>query len=153
MYVLWVVGLALSVADSLQYIGRLFGGTGPSKQENLLKRRVLLWTSIGVNLGFLGFFKYYNFFLDNFIEAFSFFGRDISPTPWTLSCRWASAFTPFRPWAIPLMCTSGNWNLRVTLLPLLPLWAFRSWWRVPLSGQAIYCHSFMAGALSSTARR
>jgi len=54
-------------------------GLGLSKQENLLKRRVLLWTSIGVNLGFLGFFKYYNFFLDNFIEAFSFFGRDISP--------------------------------------------------------------------------
>src|SRR5690554_1404955 len=41
-------------------------GLGLSKQENLLKRRVLLWTSIGVNLGFLGFFKYYNFFLDNF---------------------------------------------------------------------------------------
>ena len=54
-------------------------GLGLSKQGNLLKRRVLLWTSIGVNLGFLGFFKYYNFFLDNFIEAFSFFGRDISP--------------------------------------------------------------------------
>jgi alginate O-acetyltransferase complex protein AlgI len=47
-------------------------GLGLSKQENLLKRRVWLWTSIGVNLGFLGFFKYYNFFLDNFIEAFSF---------------------------------------------------------------------------------
>src|SRR5690554_7014077 len=51
-------------------------GLGLSKQENMLKRRVLLWTSIEVNLGF---FKYYNFFLDNFIEAFSFFGRDISP--------------------------------------------------------------------------
>src|SRR6056300_515479 len=40
-------------------------------------RKVLLWTSIIVNLGFLGFFKYYNFFLDNFIKAFSFFGQDI----------------------------------------------------------------------------
>lgn len=47
------------------------------KEENLLKRKVLLWTSILVNLGFLGFFKYYNFFLDNFITAFSFFGQDI----------------------------------------------------------------------------
>lgn len=46
-------------------------------EENQLKRRVLLWTSILVNLGFLGFFKYYNFFLDNFIAAFSFFGTDI----------------------------------------------------------------------------
>jgi len=46
-------------------------------EENQLKRRILLWTSILVNLGFLGFFKYYNFFLDNFITAFSFFGQEI----------------------------------------------------------------------------
>jgi alginate O-acetyltransferase complex protein AlgI len=47
-----------------------------SKQENKTKRKILLWTSILVNLGFLGFFKYYNFFLDNFITAFTFFGSD-----------------------------------------------------------------------------
>ena len=47
------------------------------KQENPTKRKLLLWTSILVNLGFLGFFKYYNFFLDNFITAFSFFGQNI----------------------------------------------------------------------------
>lgn len=53
-------------------------GLGLKKQENQNKRRILLWTSISVNLGFLGFFKYYNFFLDNFITAFSFFGSEIS---------------------------------------------------------------------------
>lgn len=52
-------------------------GLGLLKQENLNKRKILLWTSILVNLGFLGFFKYYNFFLDNFITAFSFFGTEI----------------------------------------------------------------------------
>ena len=46
-------------------------------KENQLKRRVLLWSSILVNLGLLGFFKYYNFFLDNFITVFSFFGQEI----------------------------------------------------------------------------
>lgn len=46
-------------------------------EENQLKRKILLWTSISVNIGFLGFFKYYNFFLDNFITAFSFFGQEI----------------------------------------------------------------------------
>ncbi|WP_299797910.1 MBOAT family O-acyltransferase [uncultured Maribacter sp.] len=40
-------------------------------------RKYLLWSSIFVNLGFLGFFKYYNFFLDNFIKAYSFFGSEI----------------------------------------------------------------------------
>lgn len=46
-------------------------------EENQTKRKALLWLSIFVNLGFLGFFKYYNFFLDNFIAAFSFFGSEI----------------------------------------------------------------------------
>ena len=49
-----------------------------AKEENVLKRKVLLWISIVVNLGFLGFFKYYNFFLDNFITAFSLFGTKIN---------------------------------------------------------------------------
>ncbi|MFT4698462.1 MAG: alginate O-acetyltransferase complex protein AlgI [Flavobacteriaceae bacterium] len=53
-------------------------GVSLSKQENQTKRKMLLWTSILVNLGFLGFFKYYNFFLDNFITAFSFFGTEIN---------------------------------------------------------------------------
>ena len=43
------------------------------------KRKLLLWSSILVNLGFLGFFKYYNFFIDSFVEAFSFFGSSIQP--------------------------------------------------------------------------
>ncbi|WP_298900163.1 MBOAT family O-acyltransferase [uncultured Psychroserpens sp.] len=55
-----------------------FIGISLSKQENATKRKLLLWTSIFVNIGFLGFFKYYNFFVDNFITAFSFFGADIS---------------------------------------------------------------------------
>ena len=42
------------------------------KEDNPSKRKILLWISILVNLGFLGFFKYYNFFLDNFVTAFSF---------------------------------------------------------------------------------
>lgn len=46
-------------------------------EENKTKRKIFLWTSILVNLGFLGFFKYYNFFLYNFITAFSFFGMEI----------------------------------------------------------------------------
>jgi len=49
-------------------------GIALSREKQKTKRTLLLWTSIFVNLGFLGFFKYYNFFLDNFITAFSFFG-------------------------------------------------------------------------------
>ena len=42
------------------------------------KRKIILWTSILVNLGFLGFFKYYNFFIENFVASFSFLGVEIS---------------------------------------------------------------------------
>jgi len=48
-----------------------------SKTSHAGKRKALLWTSILINLGFLGFFKYYNFFLDNFISAFSLFGAKL----------------------------------------------------------------------------
>lgn len=49
------------------------------KENKQPKRKVLLWTSILANLGFLGFFKYYNFFAKNFVEAFSFLGGEIRP--------------------------------------------------------------------------
>ena len=52
-----------------------------SKEENQRIRKYLLLTSILINLGFLAFFKYYNFFLDNFIAAFSFFGSEIQREP------------------------------------------------------------------------
>ncbi len=57
-----------------------FVGIGLSRTEMRAQRLILLLTSIIVNIGFLGFFKYYNFFLDNFVKAFSFLGHPISPT-------------------------------------------------------------------------
>ena len=56
-----------------------FIGVALSKTKISKKRKLLLLASILVNLGFLGFFKYYNFFLENFVEAFHFFGNPINP--------------------------------------------------------------------------
>lgn len=47
-------------------------------EENSIKRKRWLITSIAVNIGFLGFFKYYNFFTYSFIDAFSFFGIQLN---------------------------------------------------------------------------
>jgi D-alanyl-lipoteichoic acid acyltransferase DltB (MBOAT superfamily) len=52
-------------------------GYGLGKAENQIKRKVLLWTSITVNIGLLGFFKYYDFFLDSFASGFNIIGQDI----------------------------------------------------------------------------
>lgn len=67
--------LALIIFSTLldYWVGRLM-----AQETKVLNRKILLWISILVNLGFLGFFKYYNFFLDNFIQAFSLFGMPIS---------------------------------------------------------------------------
>lgn len=48
-------------------------------EEKQSKRKLYLWMSILVNLGFLGFFKYYNFFVESFTEVFTFFGKEIQP--------------------------------------------------------------------------
>ena len=54
-------------------------GVNLAKAEHVAKRKRLLLISIIVNLGFLGFFKYYNFFVDSFVDAFVVFGQQINP--------------------------------------------------------------------------
>jgi len=39
------------------------------------KRKILLLTSIFINIGFLGFFKYFNFFSESFAQAFTLLGQ------------------------------------------------------------------------------
>ncbi len=55
-----------------------FIGKSLEKAKHELSRKLLLYTSITVNLGFLGIFKYFDFFVSNFIDAFSLFGVEIS---------------------------------------------------------------------------
>lgn len=44
------------------------------KEENARTRKLLLIASLAINLGFLAYFKYSNFFIQSFIDAFTFFG-------------------------------------------------------------------------------
>lgn len=48
-----------------------------AQEGNKRRRKLLLIISVVVNLGFLGFFKYYNFFVESFISGFSFLGQEI----------------------------------------------------------------------------
>jgi len=56
-----------------------FVGRFLSNSNDKFKRKLLLVASLAVNLGFLGVFKYFNFFLDNFITVFTLFGKEIQP--------------------------------------------------------------------------
>ena len=46
-------------------------------------KKFWFWLSISINVGFLGAFKYYNFFAESFAEAISMFGY--KPDVWTLN--------------------------------------------------------------------
>ncbi|AGC77422.1 alginate O-acetylation protein [Nonlabens dokdonensis DSW-6] len=48
-----------------------------SGSENKAKRKMLLITSLVVNLGLLGFFKYYGFFVNSWVDAFSSLGIEM----------------------------------------------------------------------------
>ena len=50
------------------------------KEEKKFNRKLLLLLSLSVNLGVLAFFKYYNFFIDSFVDTFTFFGSTFEPT-------------------------------------------------------------------------
>lgn len=52
-----------------------FIGTRLARTDQVGTRRMLLLTSLAFNLGCLGFFKYFNFFADNFATAFSLMGQ------------------------------------------------------------------------------
>ncbi|MDX1686165.1 MAG: MBOAT family O-acyltransferase [Saprospiraceae bacterium] len=41
------------------------------------KRRWFLYLSLFINIGMLGFFKYFNFFVESFVDAFTFFGATL----------------------------------------------------------------------------
>ncbi|NER16871.1 MBOAT family O-acyltransferase [Spongiivirga citrea] len=60
-----------------------FVGLQIHKQKTDRKRKIWLWLSVIFNVGLLGFFKYYNFFIDSWITAAEAFGYTIKST-WTL---------------------------------------------------------------------
>jgi len=54
-----------------------FVGVGFTRIDDSHRRKLLLLASICVNLGFLGFFKYYNFFAESFADVFTLLGKPI----------------------------------------------------------------------------
>ncbi len=57
-----------------------FIGVQLSKVTRGRKRKMLLAISLISNIGLLIFFKYYNFFIDSFVEVFKFFGTTFQPS-------------------------------------------------------------------------
>jgi alginate O-acetyltransferase complex protein AlgI len=75
----WRFLFLLMFSTLLDYItGKKIANTEKKKEK-----KIWFWLSIIVNLGFLGIFKYYNFFAESFAKSLSCLGLDVNP--WTLS--------------------------------------------------------------------
>jgi len=59
-----------------------YTGLKMAETDNKKAKKAWFWLSICINLGFLGVFKYYNFFAESFAAAVSNFGLQVNP--WTL---------------------------------------------------------------------
>lgn len=62
--------LLIIISSAIDY----YCGLAIHSHSEKAKRKIYLYLSLVVNLGLLGFFKYYNFFVDSFVMAFSNIG-------------------------------------------------------------------------------
>lgn len=67
-----------------------------------------LLTSVFVNIGFLGFFKYYNFFVDNFTKAFTFFGYEFGSSTLNIILPVGISFYTFQTMSYTLDIFNGK---------------------------------------------
>src|SRR5690606_29524508 len=66
----WRFVFLLAFSTALDY----YSGLKIYDSQNKAARKTWLILSVGLNLGFLGFFKYYNFFIDSFADLLRNFG-------------------------------------------------------------------------------
>lgn len=75
----WRFLFLLIFSTALDY----YTGIKMSDAQNQNTKKFWFWLSITINLGFLGVFKYYNFFVQSFVDGASHFGLHINY--WTLN--------------------------------------------------------------------
>ncbi len=74
----WRFLFLLLFSTALDY----FTGIKMEEAQSQRSKKIWFWLSVSINLGFLGVFKYYNFFADSFAESLS--GLGIQTNFWTL---------------------------------------------------------------------
>ena len=73
-----------------------FAGNKLAVEENDSRRKWWLMLSMTVNLGFLAFFKYGNFLLENFTSLLNSFGMDFHPMPMDILLPMGISFYTFQ---------------------------------------------------------
>lgn len=86
----WLVGLIL-LSTSVDYVAALLIEAAPS----CTRRRLILMTSITVNLTILAIFKYANFFLESVFWTWGIFGHPIDAPAWRIVLPLGISFYTF----------------------------------------------------------
>jgi D-alanyl-lipoteichoic acid acyltransferase DltB (MBOAT superfamily) len=116
--------------------------------ERSRKKRHKWWwlmISLTVNLGILGFFKYYNFFVENFNTAFRFFGKSPGLHTLDIILPIGISFYTLQALSYTIDVYKGKRVPPKTLLPISDIYPFSlNWWPDPLKGLAICYNSLMS---------
>jgi alginate O-acetyltransferase complex protein AlgI len=75
----WRFLLLLAFSTALDYVAGLAVHNAGSEKT----RRIWLWATVALNLGLLGFFKYFNFFIDSAVRLLELLG--FQANPWSLN--------------------------------------------------------------------
>jgi D-alanyl-lipoteichoic acid acyltransferase DltB (MBOAT superfamily) len=103
-------------------------GSKIEKSESQAKKKFWLWISIGINLGFLGVFKYYDFFVTSFAEAINKIGLQAHPTTLNIILPVGISFYTFHGLSYVIDIYNGkikaepdfvNYSVFVSFFPLL----------------------------------
>ncbi|MCA9176294.1 MAG: MBOAT family protein [Planctomycetales bacterium] len=92
--------------------------------ESPAVRRAWLWASIGCNLGLLGFFKYFNFFLDGFRQLLELFGMNAHPAALLIILPVGISFYTFQTLSYTIDIYRGRLKARDSLLDYLAFVSF-----------------------------
>src|SRR5690606_648676 len=71
----WRFLFLLAFSTFLDY----FTGLRMCDAKNQKRKEFWVWLSVIINLGFLGVFKYYNFFAESFSQSLSYLGLQVNP--------------------------------------------------------------------------
>ncbi|MBN1797228.1 MAG: MBOAT family protein [Spirochaetales bacterium] len=83
-------------------------GVGLLKKKKITARRLLLLTSMAVNFGFLLFFKYFDFFAESFVNAFTIFGTKFNPITLNIILPVGISFYTFQTLSYSIDVYRGN---------------------------------------------
>ncbi len=99
--------LALVIVNALfnYYMGISIAG---AKKEKTQKH--LLWAGVAFNIAILGYFKYFNFFYDSFVDMLNFFGSHANPSSLKLLLPLGISFFTFQ--TLGYLIDIYNYNIK-----------------------------------------